>query len=73
MEAVLKGLHHKQWLDAICFHWYPPEAQPDGSIPNHKLPSELCVSMIHQTWMLFEKMWSTRNEVLHSPSSALVQ
>ncbi len=73
MEAVLKGLHHKQWLDAICFHWHPPAARPDGSVPNHKLPTELCVSMIHQTWMLFEKMWSTRNEVLHSPSSALVQ
>ena len=42
-------------------------------VPNHKLPPELCVSMIHQTWMLFEKMWSTHNKVRHSPSSALLR
>jgi hypothetical protein len=29
--------------------------------------------MIHQIWVLFEKLWSTRNEVLHSPSSALIR
>jgi hypothetical protein len=38
------------WCPICC------QARPDGSVPKHKLPPELCVSMIHQTWMLFEKM-----------------
>ena len=46
-DAVLKEIHHKQWqwLEAICFHWHPPQARPDGYVPNHKLPR---LSSVHQ-------------------------
>ena len=35
-------------------------------------PPELAVSLVAQAWDLFEALWSTRNEILHSPESALL-
>ena len=72
MEAILRGFHHLQWSESISKLWVPPQALRDGETPKCKSPPELAVSLITQVWDLFEAMWNTRNEILHSPESALL-
>ena len=72
MEAILRGFHHLQWSESISKLWIPPQPLRDGETPKCKSPPELAVSLITQVWDLFEAMWNTRNEILHSPESALL-
>jgi len=73
MEAILRGFHHIQWTETISKLWVALQAQQDRKTPNCKSPPELAVSLMAQVWDLFEALWSTRNEILHSPESALLQ
>jgi hypothetical protein len=73
MMPILLGYHHKQWLNAITTLWQPPAANRDGKQPKSKLPNELAASLVTQVWRLFRAMWLKRNEILHSPESALIE
>ena len=73
MEAILRGFHHIQWVETISKLWVAPQAQRDGKTPKCKSPPELAASLVTQVWDLFEALWSKRNEILHSPESALLQ
>ena len=73
VEAILRGFHHVQWQETISKLWVPPQALSNGKAPKCKSPPELAVSLVSQAWDLFETMWNTRNDILHSPESALFE
>ena len=72
MEAILRGFHHMQWVEVITKLWQQPQARRYGSTPKCKHPTELVISLVTQTWDLFEIMWAKRNEILHGPETALI-
>jgi hypothetical protein len=73
VEAILRGFHHVQWQETISKLWVTPQALGNGKAPKCKPPPELAVSLVSQAWDLFEIMWTTRNDILHSPESALFE
>ena len=70
--AILRGHHHKSWFYAIqqttLKRTFPPGNGRKKT--KEKPPLELCVTLIRETWRLFERIWETRNNCLHHPSEA---
>ena len=70
--AILRGHHHKSWFYAIQ-ESYSKRTSPPGKGKKKvkdKPPLELCVTLIRETWRLFETIWETRNNCLHDPTGA---
>ncbi len=71
--AILRGHHHVDWAHA-CMDTFrrppePPGRPEDEKKVHYKSPIEMSVSLIEQSWYLFERVWETRNNILHSDDS----
>ena len=67
--AILRGHHHISWANA-CRNTFrrpaePPNNKRDKPI-RYKTPFDMSVSLITQSWYLFEEIWEARNNILHS-------
>ena len=69
--AILRGHHHMQWADAIEATWKKPNLPPrkDGKPPKTRSPFDLSAYLVVQVWNLFNQIWESRNDILHSNDS----
>jgi len=67
--AILRGHHHTQWAHACQNTFRKPPCPPGKKPPRYKSALEMSVLLIEQCWQFFEKIWSTRNNILHGKDS----
>ena len=71
-EAILRGHHHTAWAEAI-FRTYRKQMYPPWTAKKHKKKDKTALGLssvlVKECWALFESVWATRNEILHSKDS----
>ena len=65
-DAIIKGFHVWEWAYALEDLWMPPQVDEHGKKEKKMDPFEMSVSLLQVTWDIFEKLWETRNSILHS-------
>jgi hypothetical protein len=70
--SILKGFHHEGWAYWLQSEWKPkPKTDKNGKKQYQKDPLEQSVSLIRTSWEIFEKLWETRNSILHDEENVL--
>ena len=71
--AITRGHHHIQWAHAVMKTYKkrasPPTTDAKKKKRRDKTPLEMSVYLIEECWRLFEQVWKTRNDILHSSDS----
>ena len=69
--VILKGIQHNTWRRQLQRAWIPPPPRADGTTSYKKDINEQAAVLVKTTWDIFEKMWSTRNDILHGEESQI--
>ena len=72
-QAILKGFHHKHWVDLLNEKWVPAPPRRDGKKSMRKDAIEQTVALITCAWDIFEALWEARNTILHGDENLIAQ
>lgn len=72
-SVILRGFQHKTWLEELRSAWIAPAPNADGRTAYKKDVVEQATVLIRTTWDIFEKIWDTRNKIVHGEEWQITQ